>query len=59
MQIKISYGDTRTGDQKVYISDITKAREELNWRPKIGVKQGIVKLASWVVENRQLLNDAF
>ncbi|MFA6449623.1 MAG: GDP-mannose 4,6-dehydratase [bacterium] len=58
-QIKVNYCEARPGDQKVYVSDITKAREDLNWRPKIGVKQGIAKLASWVVDNKKLLNDMF
>ncbi len=35
---RISYGDWRPSDQKVYISDIAKAKEELGWEPKFNPK---------------------
>lgn len=38
----------RPGDQLIYVSDISKARKLLGWTPKVGVKQGIHKLFSWV-----------
>lgn len=31
----------RQADQKIYISDITKARDLLNWKPKITIQEGI------------------
>ena len=49
----------RLGDQKVYFSDITKSYDELNWRPKVGVKQGIGKSVSWVHENKRLFEKMF
>jgi hypothetical protein len=27
-----------------YISDLTKVREELNWQPEIGIKEGLKSL---------------
>jgi CDP-paratose 2-epimerase len=48
---KISFHDWRPSDQKVYISDITKARKLLSWEPKIDVEEGLSKLASWVQDN--------
>jgi CDP-paratose 2-epimerase len=53
-KIKINQGDWRPGDQAVYISNIAKAQQELNWMPKVGVEEGITRLYQWVVENRQL-----
>ncbi|MDY6964416.1 MAG: GDP-mannose 4,6-dehydratase [Halobacteriota archaeon] len=52
---KISYGDWRPSDQKVYISDITKAQKELRWNPKVSAKEGVSRLVSWVEENKNLL----
>ncbi len=46
--------DWRPGDQKVYISDITKIRKALGWNPKIDVQTGISKLYRWVKENKTL-----
>jgi len=53
-KIKVRYSDWRPGDQKVYISDIRKAKKDLGWEPKIGVKEGIKKLFNWVVKNKEL-----
>jgi CDP-paratose 2-epimerase len=44
----------RPGDQRIYISNIDKARRDLDWSPKIGVEQGIEELYNWVVENQHL-----
>ena len=32
-------------------ADIRKAERELDWKPKIGVEQGILMLFEWVQEN--------
>jgi len=58
-KLNISYSDARPGDQKVYVSDITRACAELGWRPKVGVKQGVRKLVSWANENKPLLEEMF
>jgi CDP-paratose 2-epimerase len=42
----------RSGDQKVYISDITRAARDLGWQPKISAERGIEELHSWVEEHR-------
>jgi len=52
--IPVSYGDWRPGDQKIYISDIAKAKKDLGWSPKIGVEQGIKDLYDWVKQNKTL-----
>ena len=50
----VRYGDWRPGDQPVYISDIQKAEQELGWRPRVGVEQGIASLLAWVEQNHGL-----
>jgi len=52
--IPVSYADWRPGDQPIFISDITKAQQELGWSPKTSVEEGIEKLFRWVDENRNL-----
>lgn len=44
----------RPGDQPVYISNIQKASDLLNWQPKVGVESGISRLFHWVKDNRDL-----
>lgn len=40
----------RPGDQLIYVSDISKIKKQLGWKPQVGVKQGIAKLFAWVRE---------
>lgn len=49
--IPVSYADWRPGDQQIFVSDITKARNELDWFPKISVEEGIEILYRWVRDN--------
>ena len=52
--IEVGRGDWRPGDQRVFYADIRKAEQELGWKPKVGVKEGISRLFNWVQENREL-----
>lgn len=51
---KISYEDWRPSDQKVYISDIHKAKKELGWEPEVSTREGVNRLVDWVNENKSL-----
>jgi CDP-paratose 2-epimerase len=52
--IPVGYADWRPGDQRVYVSDIRKAKRELGWQPRVGVEEGIQRLHDWVVANQHL-----
>lgn len=51
---KLKFGDWRPHDQRVYISDIRKAREKLGWEPKIDPESGVNRLLAWVRANARL-----
>ena len=51
---KIRFDKWRASDQKVYISDISKAKKLLNWKPKISPKEGLKILVNWVKDNAKL-----
>lgn len=53
-KIDVNWGDWRPGDQKIYISDIRKAYDDLDWSPKISPEKGIKFLFDWVKENKDL-----
>lgn len=55
-KIPVTFRDWRPGDQKVYISDITKVEKDLSWKPKVNVEEGIGKLFHWIQENKELFN---
>lgn len=56
---KISYkfAGERPGDQKIYISDNTLLKKELNWEPKTGKEKGLDLMLTWIEANSGLLKD--
>ena len=50
----IKFSDWRPSDQKVFISDIRKARKILGWKPKVNPTEGIKKVYDWVLSNDNL-----
>jgi CDP-paratose 2-epimerase len=48
--------DWRPGDQKVYVSDISKAERDLGWTPTTDLAAGINAMAEWIEANRDILN---
>lgn len=50
---RYTFDDWRPADQKVYISDVRKAKE-FGWEPRIPPEEGVRRLLSWVKENRGL-----
>ena len=55
--ISPQYGESRPGDQPVFICDISKANSLLNWEPKISVDKGVKNLIKWIKENEDLFQD--
>jgi len=53
-KIPVRFADWRPSDQKVYVSDITKATADLGWSPRVTPAEGVDRLAAWVGENRAL-----
>ncbi|MCK4303637.1 MAG: NAD-dependent epimerase/dehydratase family protein [Candidatus Eisenbacteria sp.] len=51
---EISYADWRPSDQKVYISDIGAAGDELNWNPTVDPREGVRRLIAWTQKNISL-----
>lgn len=53
-KLPCSFSEWRPGDQKVFVSDIRRARQELSWEPKIGCVAGLDLLYDWVAQNKSL-----
>jgi CDP-paratose 2-epimerase len=43
----VTYDDWREGDQKVYVSDISRAHEKLDWEPQVRFDDGIERYLNW------------
>ncbi len=56
-ELPVEFYDWRPGDQPVYISDITKAKRELGWEPKIDPEKGVAQLLEWVQANQSLITE--
>lgn len=52
--IPVTYGDWRPGDQRVFVADISKAEQQLGWRPLVAPAGGIHHLYQWVSTNAHL-----
>ena len=55
-KVKYEFHKWRPSDQKVYISDIRKAKRILRWEPEIKPGEGIIKLVKWVKNNIELFH---
>ncbi len=49
----------RPGDQRVYVSDIRRAKNELRWQPHTDWRAGVQRVHSWVKEHRAECETAF
>lgn len=47
-KIKVQFVPARPGDQKIYISNISKAKKVFNWQPRMEIDEGLAKLVAWV-----------
>ena len=50
---KLSYAKlpVRESDQRVFVSDLTKAKQLLNWQPMVSAQKGILNMVEWVGRN--------
>ena len=49
-EIPVARDNWRPGDQRIYVSDIRKAKRLLDWQPQVSVRVGVERLYNWVVE---------
>jgi len=46
------------GDQRIFVSNPSKAERDFGWRPNVGVQEGVSKLTDWVLANRELFAES-
>jgi CDP-paratose 2-epimerase len=56
-KIDAKYSGWRPGDQQVYISDISRAKQVFGWEPRVSAREGVKKLYDWVLENREMFKE--
>lgn len=53
-KIDPGFSNWRPGDQRVYISDIRKAKKDFGWEPKVSFKDGLCRTVDWLRKNKNL-----
>ena len=48
IDVDFTFDSFRPGDQKIYVSDITKLNNMLKWSPKIDKSTGVKSLLNWI-----------
>ena len=52
----VEYGEFRPGDQRIYVSDIRKVQQELDWSPRVGITEGLRRMVkSWGKDRKTAL----
>ncbi len=49
-----SFETWRTGDQRYYVSDVSRFRAATGWAPRTGVREGLARLYEWLLDSRGL-----
>ncbi len=55
-RIKRRFAPWRRSDQKIYVSDTSRAARMLRWEPSVGVDEGLDRLLRWTRENIGMLH---
>ena len=52
---KVSFSNWRQADQKVYVSDISKAQRNLGWSPRTCPNAGVKRLINWLCSHKSAI----
>jgi CDP-paratose 2-epimerase len=52
--IEARYGDWRPGDQRIYVSDISRAKADFGWAPEVAPEEGLRRMWEWIQANKAL-----
>jgi CDP-paratose 2-epimerase len=53
-RLKYSFDEWRPGDQLIFVSNIAKAKADLQWEPQVGPNEGLRRLAAWLQQNERV-----
>ena len=51
LEVEVGFSDWRPGDQRVYVSDVRRVRDELGWSPSTSLADGTRRLRDWLESN--------
>lgn len=52
--VKLNYTNlpVRESDQRVFVADIAKAKQLLNWQPMVSTQEGVARMVQWVSQTQ-------
>ncbi len=53
-KVKVAFKKWRPFDQKVYVSDISRAQQALKWAPVVTPREGVERMVHWIQANRDI-----
>jgi CDP-paratose 2-epimerase len=59
LPLEIRCAAWRTGDQPVFVSDISRISALFGWRPRVNVRSGLTRLYKWMNGNRAVLTKMY
>ena len=48
VELRYSRGPARSSDQKVFVADVSKAKERFGWTPRVDFADGLASMIGWV-----------
>jgi len=55
-EVEVEFAGERFGDLYYFVCDITRARQNLKWKPEVSPRQGLRMLLDWIRENADLFS---
>jgi len=52
-EVEVEWEEWRIGDQRYYVSNISRFGERAGWAPSVALDEGLVRLCAWLSELRQ------
>ncbi len=52
--LDVRFSDWRPGDQRIYVSDISRAQADFGWEPLVSPEEGVRRLWAWINANKGL-----
>lgn len=59
MNVDFSYGDTRPGDQPIFVSDNSRFEQATGWKTATDTQTGIANLLAWLQEHKDVLSQFY
>ncbi|MBX6366290.1 MAG: SDR family NAD(P)-dependent oxidoreductase [Gemmatimonadetes bacterium] len=53
--VPVRFAEWRPGDQRLYVTDLTRITRELDWTPRVTKEEGVRRLVEWVRASPSLL----